>query len=214
MTTIAIIGAGPGLGAAVARRFAAEGFAVGLVARSPEHLDALAAGIDGARGYPADVRDPAALTVALDRVRADLGPVDVLQYSPLPHPDFLKPVLDTTPGDLRAAVDFSLHGTAAAVAAVLPGMRERGRGSVLLVNGGSAAVANPAVTGTSVAFAAQAAYARLLHDELAPEGVHVAQLVVPGRIEPGHPHKDPAVLAERLWALHAAPGAFRVTVDG
>ena len=57
MTTIAIIGAGPGLGAAVARRFGAEGFAVALVSRSQEHADGLAAQLvsDGvqARGFAA-----------------------------------------------------------------------------------------------------------------------------------------------------------------
>ena len=69
MTTIAIVGAGPGLGAATARRFASEGFEVALVSRSRDRVDALAAQLADAgvpaRGYVADVRDAEALASAL-----------------------------------------------------------------------------------------------------------------------------------------------------
>ncbi|MDT5033069.1 MAG: hypothetical protein QOC94_3240 [Actinoplanes sp.] len=67
MTIIAIIGAGPCLGAAVARRFGAEGFGIALVSRSQDKLDRLAAGLRAegytARGYAADVRDRKASTL-------------------------------------------------------------------------------------------------------------------------------------------------------
>ncbi|MEU6655658.1 SDR family NAD(P)-dependent oxidoreductase, partial [Streptomyces sp. NPDC046900] len=89
MTTLAIIGAGPGLGAAVARRFGREGFDVALISRSQEHLDALVDELsqDGvhACGFAADVRDHQALTAALDAATSALGPIEVLQYSPVPH---------------------------------------------------------------------------------------------------------------------------------
>ena len=71
MTTIAIVGAGPGLGAAVARRFGAEGFSIGLISRSQERADGLAAQLVGeglqAQGFAADVRDPAGLARTLER---------------------------------------------------------------------------------------------------------------------------------------------------
>ncbi len=106
---MAVVGAGPGLGAAVARRFGAEGFSVALVARSREKLDKLAGDLPGvaARGFVADVRDTGALGAALDRAAEELGPVEVLQYSPLPQKEFLRPVLETTVDDLSAAVEFS-----------------------------------------------------------------------------------------------------------
>src|SRR5215207_7748587 len=69
MTTLAIVGAGPGLGAAVARRFGAEGFAVAVLSRRQDRVDALAADLTRAgvtaRGYAADVRDPDTLAAAL-----------------------------------------------------------------------------------------------------------------------------------------------------
>ena len=217
MTTIAVIGAGSGLGAAVARRFGREGFAVALVARDPERTSALAADLADqgvtARGFAADVRDPEALTAALDAARTALGPIEVLQYSPLPHPDFMLPVLETSPADLVGPIEFSVYGAVAAVRQVLPGMRALGRGTILLVNGGTAVVPHPDRAGTSVAFAAESADGHLRHDTHAAEGVHVAQLVVPGAIVPGHPRKDPAVLADTLWGIHRDRHGFRHFAD-
>lgn len=217
MSAVAIVGAGPGLGAAVARRFGREGFRIALVARDRERLDALVAELAGegveARGFTADVRRPEELAAALKAAAGALGPVEVLQYSPVPHRDFMRPVLETRHRDLLGPIEFSVYGPVAAVQQVLPGMRELGRGTVLLVNGGTAAVPHPERAGTSIAFAAESAYGHLLHERLAPEGIHVAQLIIPGSITPGHARKDPAVLAEVLWGLHRDRRGFRHYAD-
>ena len=219
MTSIAIIGAGSGLGAAVARRFGAEGFSVGLLSRSQARVDALAEDLrrDGvhAQGFAADVRDPASVTRALEQVTAVLGAIEVLQYSPLPQKDFMRPVLETTPADLVGPVEFSIYGPVAAVHQVLPGMRFLGenRGTILFVNGGSAVKPGRGVTGTSVAFAGQAAYAQLLHEVLGEEGIQVSQLIIGGKIVAGDREKDPDVLAGLLWDLHVTRDRFRHQVS-
>jgi NADP-dependent 3-hydroxy acid dehydrogenase YdfG len=217
MTAIAIVGAGGGLGAAAARKFGAEGFDIALISRSQDRLDALAADLRSegfkAQGYAANVRDPAALITALDRASQDLGTIEVLEYSPLPQKEFLRPVLETTVDDLAGAVEFSVYGPVTAVQQVLAGMRSVGHGSILFVNGGSGARPNPKVGGTSIAFAAEGAYARMLHDTLAPENIQVGQLIIPGAIQPGHPTHDPAVLAGKLWHLHTHPQEFRVFAE-
>jgi NADP-dependent 3-hydroxy acid dehydrogenase YdfG len=217
MTTIAIVGAGPGLGAAVARRFDAEGFSVALIARHPERVTELATELSSsersARGYAANVREPDALAGALQRAADDLGPIEVLQYSPIPQAEFLRPVLETTISDLTAAVEFSIYGPVSAVQQVLPGMRTLGRGTLLFVNGGSGARPNPSVAGTSIAFAGEGASASMLSTALADDGVHVGQLIIPGGITPGHPTHDPDVLAERLWTMHTARDTFRVFAE-
>ncbi|MFT3942481.1 MAG: SDR family NAD(P)-dependent oxidoreductase [Ancrocorticia sp.] len=216
MSVIAIIGAGPGLGAAVARKFGAEGFSIALVARNVEKLDALvrALAADGitARSYVADVLDRDSLAAALDQAAEDLGPIDVLQYSPVPSARFLKPVLETTVADLREATEFSTLGSATAIARVLPEMMERGAGTILLINGSSAATPNARVGGTSTAFAGESAYGAMLHEALAPTGVNVRQLIIPGAIGGGDPLFDPVALADRIWGLHVTLGPFRVTV--
>ncbi|MEU6194121.1 SDR family NAD(P)-dependent oxidoreductase [Streptomyces sp. NPDC047061] len=217
MSTIAIVGAGPGLGAAVARRFGREGYGVALLARDGERLDALASALaaEGVRagGFAADVRDPLALTDALARAAEELGTVEILQYSPVPQRDFMLPVLETTHADLLGPVEFSVYGPVAAVQQVLPGMRELGRGTILFVNGGTAVIPHPDRAGTSIAFAAESAYGHLLHDRLAEEGIHVAQLVIPGAIVSGHARKDPAVLADTLWGMHRDRHGFRHYAD-
>src|ERR1700710_2047503 len=110
MTSLAIVGAGSGLGAAVARRFGAEGYSVGLLSRHRGRLEALAADLASegvhAAAFPADVRSPAWLTAALEQVTETLGPIEVLQYSPLPQKDFMRPVLETTPADLKGPIEF------------------------------------------------------------------------------------------------------------
>lgn len=192
--TIAIVGAGPGLGAAVARKFGREGFAVALIARNRTKLEALEKDLaaDGvtARGYVADVRDRDALARALERAAEDLGPIEAMQFSPVPGADFLKPVLETTVEDLRAAVELSILGFSAAVGQVLPGMMERGAGTILLINGASAATPNGRVAGTSTAFAGESAYGAMLHEAAAPRGVNVRQLIIPGAIGGGEDRKS------------------------
>ncbi len=126
----------------------------------------------------------------------------------------MRPVLETTPADLVGPVEFSVYGPVAAVHQVLPGMRFLGkdRGTILFVNGGSAVTPGRNVTGTSVGFAAQAAYAQLLHEVLGEEGIQVSQLIIGGRIVEGDPKKGPEVLAARLWDLHTKRDTFRVPV--
>ena len=144
-----------------------------------------------------------------------LGPIEVLQYSPLPQKDFMRPVLETTPADLTGPIEFSIYGPVAAVHQVLPGMRflpEGSNPSILFVNGGSAVKPGRNVTGTSVAFAGQAAYAQLLHEVLGEEGIYVGQLIIGGRIIEGDEEKDPAVLADHLWELHTKRDTFRTQV--
>ena len=213
MPTIAIVGAGPGLGAAVARRFGAEGFAVALISRDRTKLDALAQQIqDGgvvARGYAADVRDPAALEAALAQAAAELGPITVLQYSPLPSRDYLKPVLDLTPELALEALSFSALGLIHAARSVLPAMRAAGEGTIILINGGTSVKARSDFAGTSVAFPAESAYGEMLHDALEGEGIGVVQLVIPGGIPKLQLENGIDDVAERIWELHRSPGEFR-----
>jgi NAD(P)-dependent dehydrogenase (short-subunit alcohol dehydrogenase family) len=213
VTTFALVGAGPGLGLAAARRFGTAGHRVALLSRSAQHQDNLADELARenihARGFTADVLDPASLTAALHKAADTLGPVEILQFSPVPRGDFMKPVLDTTAADLDDPLAFSVKGPLTCVKTVLPGMRELGRGTLLFVNGGSAVRPHPDRAGTSIAFAAESAYAAMLHTALAPENIHAAQLIVPGAISPDSATSSPTTLAERLYGLHTDRKGFR-----
>ncbi|WP_020112808.1 hypothetical protein [Rhodococcus sp. 114MFTsu3.1] len=146
----------------------------------------------------------------MDSAVEQLGPIEVLQYSPVPAKEFMSPVLETSAEDLVGPVEFSIYGPVTAVTHVLPGMRTLGCGTVLFVNGSSAVRPGVSVAGTSIAFAGESAYAQLLHDALAPEGLHVGQLIIPQGIGAGEPSHEPDALAQLLWRIHTERKGFRV----
>ncbi|MGW7427712.1 hypothetical protein ACWGJB_48650 [Streptomyces sp. NPDC054813] len=80
-------------------------------------------------------------------------------------------------------------------------------------NGGSAVRPHLDRAGTSIAFAAESAYARMLHDALGPENIHVAQLIIPGAIRPDAEHSGPDALARRLYDIHLQRDGFRHYVE-
>jgi NADP-dependent 3-hydroxy acid dehydrogenase YdfG len=210
--SLVIVGAGRNLGLAVARRFGREGFAVGLISRRDSRLVELVAQLqlDGitAAGAAADIRDSDALSGAILRLADELGPVEVLEYSPLPAPEFMKPVLETTVEDVRGPLEFSVLGAVAATQAVIGPMREAGRGTILFTTGGAAVNPYPARAGVGISFAGEVAYARMLHDALGGEGIHVAHTAVAGRIAPGADN-EPDDVAEVLWTHHVDRRVFQ-----
>jgi NADP-dependent 3-hydroxy acid dehydrogenase YdfG len=210
--SIVIVGAGPNLGLAIARRFGREGMAVGLVSRTQPKLDDLAQQLAGdgirAAGAAADIRDPDALAGAITKLADHLGPVEVLEYSPLPAKEFMKPILETSADDVRGPLEFSVLGAVAATQAVVGPMREVGKGTILFTTGGAAINPYPERAGVGISFAAEVAYARMLHDALADDGVHVAHTAIGGRIAPGEDH-EPDDVAEVLWHHHAERGDFQ-----
>jgi NADP-dependent 3-hydroxy acid dehydrogenase YdfG len=211
--SIVIVGAGPNLGAAVARRFGREGLPVGLVSRDAAKLEALAGELQ-AEGIEvafraADIRDAAALAAAIAALADEIGPVEVLEYSPLPAREFMKPILETTVEDVRAPLEFSVLGAVAAATAVVGPMLERGSGTILFTTGGAAINPNPARTGVGISFAGEVAYARMLHDELAGRGVHVAHTAIGGAIGPGLDH-EPDDVADVLWRHHTERAEFQI----
>lgn len=195
------MGAGPGVGAAVARRFGREGHPVGLVARDGQRLDAMARrlgeeGIEAAFAV-ADARDPDAIRSAIGALRERLGPAEVLCVSPLPDVATIKPVVDTTAEDLRAALELGVIGTAAAVEQVVPTMRATRHGTLLFTTGSAVLTPRPERASSGIVNAAQATYFRMLHDQLGDDGVYVLHTVIVGPIgDGGH---DPADIAQAMW---------------
>ena len=213
--SIIIVGAGPNLGAAVARRFGREGLSVGLIARDKQKLAAIESDlekheIDSAYAT-ADIRDAEALSGAIESLAQGLGPVEVLEYSPLPAREFMKPILETSVDDVRGPLEFSVLGAVAATQAVIGPMLERGSGTILFTTGGAAINPYPLRAGVGISFAGEVAYARMLHEELAEKGVHVAHTAIAGRIAPGGDH-EPDDVAEVLWKHHTDKGDFQVLI--
>jgi NADP-dependent 3-hydroxy acid dehydrogenase YdfG len=213
--SIVIVGAGANLGFAVARRFGREGFAVGLISRTQAKLDDLAAQLEAegitAAGAAADIRDAGALAAAIGSLADRLGDVEVLEYSPLPAREFMKPILETSADDVRGPLEFSVVGAVAAVQAVIGPMRQAGQGTILFTTGGAAINPYPLRAGVGISFAGEVAYARMLHDELADQGIHVAHTAIGGSIAPGGDH-EPSDIADVLWSHHADRTTFQTRI--
>ena len=135
----------------------------------------------------------------------------MLEYSPLPAREFMKPILETTVDDVRGPLEFSVLGAVAAARAVLGPMRAAGRGTILFTTGGAAINPYPLRAGVGISFAGEVAYARMLHDELADQGIHVAHTAIAGRIAPGGDH-EPAEIADVLWSQHATAATFQTLI--
>jgi NAD(P)-dependent dehydrogenase (short-subunit alcohol dehydrogenase family) len=212
--TLAIIGAGPGMGLAIARTFGSRGFDVALIARTKEKLDTLVdrLGQDGikAAAFPADILDRTALTDALDGVRARFGGIDVLEYSPAPHspvPGFaLATPSEVTVDNLQLQVEYSFYGAVAATRAVLPAMREAGAGTLLFTTGGGSVDPVPMFGNVNAAQAALRNWVLNLDKELTGTGVHAAHVAINVWIGGGGPEGSPTATPEQIaplyWDLH------------
>jgi NADP-dependent 3-hydroxy acid dehydrogenase YdfG len=186
---IIVVGAGPGVGAATARRFASAGYDIGLIARDAERLEKFAASLtrDGAQvGWAAvDIGDHNALDAALRRMTAHTSRVDVLVYNAVAFR--AAPATELTAPELLADLGVGTAGLLTAVHAVLPVLRAQRTGTIIAT--GSAAADNPntAAASLGVQKAALRNLVQVLAEELAEEGIHVATVTVRGAIAEGTP---------------------------
>ena len=212
MTTIAIIGAGPQLGLAIARTFGSHGFDIALVSRDRGKLDRLvdtltAEGITAA-AFPADVLDRDALTQALKDAAARFDGIDVLEYSPVGTlgSTTLTTPAQTGPGHVQHEMEFQLYGAIAATQAVLPAMREAGVGTLLFTTGAGSIDPVPQVGNVNAAAAALRNWVLNLHKELDGTGIQAAHIGIDVSIGvaavPGFPTAQPEEIAPVYWDLH------------
>jgi NAD(P)-dependent dehydrogenase (short-subunit alcohol dehydrogenase family) len=199
----AVIGIGPGLGAALARRFASGGYAVLGLARDPGKLVTW----PGLTPWRADAADAAGLAAALrEGAVAAGGPIDVLIYNAYRATMATNGPSSLDPAEVVEDFRVNVAGALAAAQAVLPGMRAAGRGSILFTGGGLALYPTGWLSAASLAIgkAGLRSLALTLHAELAPAGIHAATVTITGQIQPGTGFA-PDTIAESFWALHADP---------
>jgi len=209
--TIAIVGAGPGLGLSIAKRFGREGFRVALVSRNRAKLEPLVAelkdaGIEAA-AFTADVTNPGSIAKAFDEIKAKFGTVDVLEYSPITIPAdpagfAALDVKTMTPKFASEMVSTMAIGAVAAVQQVLPDMLQQKEGVILITMGASAKGFMPMTGGWGIAGAAARNYARTLHAAVKDQGVYVAAVPLGVQIQKGDANGDPDILAEAYYGLY------------
>ncbi|MCC7072035.1 MAG: SDR family NAD(P)-dependent oxidoreductase [Deltaproteobacteria bacterium] len=207
---IAVIGAGPGIGLAVARRFGREGMKVALLSRRGDEMVRAAAALSEAgitaRGFACDAERAHDVTDALLAVVHELGPVDCLVYNAaVPKPGG---PLEVGLEQLVRQFRVDVGGALVAVQRVVPHMKAMRKGTILFTGGGLALEPWPQMTALSVGKAGLRSLALCLHKELKPHGIHAATVTVDGLVVPGG-KLDPDAIAGVYWELHRqAPEAF------
>jgi len=222
-----IVGVGPGLGAALAKRFAKEGHAVALLSRSARHREPVAREISrhggAALGYDCDAGKPDSVRAAFARVRETLGEPRVLIYNAGSYaPGGL---LEIDPERFESAWRANCYGGFLSVREVLPAMLESGAGTLLFTGATAALRGGAGFAGLAVGKFGLRALAQSLAREFGPRGIHVIHAVIDGQIatpsarerQPDRAPEtflDPDTIAETYWQLHCQhPTAWTLELD-
>jgi NAD(P)-dependent dehydrogenase (short-subunit alcohol dehydrogenase family) len=217
--TLLVCGYGPGISSGVAERFGKEGFAVGLVARSADRLDAGVKALEAkgirAAAFPTDLADPGAVAALVERVRPSLGPVRVIHWNA--YAGGAADLLTADAASIRAVLDVPVTSLLSIVQAALPDLKKAEGAAVLITNGGFGKI-DPRMDalgvqlnamGLSLANAAKDKLAGLLHARLEADGVYVGQLMINGavkgtRFDNGAATLDPHAIGDRFWSLYSS----------
>lgn len=210
MTRTAVIaGVGPGLGASIARKFVAEGCAVGLFARSSAFIDDLAEELneDGdALAVQTDITDAEAVAAGFDEVREAFGSVDVL----VNHASggAWKRLMDLSSDDFEHALAVGTHGSFYCSQEAVADMLEEGSGTVIFTGATSSVRGNEGALAFSTAKFAVRGMAESMARDLGSQGIHVAHVVIDGGICPPNQevenpddYLDPDAIAASYWQL-------------
>jgi len=203
-----ITGVGPGTGSALARRFAAGGYQIALLARTESRLRELAAELPGARAYPCDVADEAQIAETLARIASELGPASVLIHNAVggAFGDFQ----EIEPEVLQSNFAINTMALLHLARGVAPAMLEAGEGAILVTGNTSAYRGKAKFAGFAPSKAAQRVLAESLARSLGPRGIHVAYLAIDAVIDvpwARERYKDkpddffiqPAAIADEIW---------------
>ncbi|HKA90648.1 MAG TPA: SDR family NAD(P)-dependent oxidoreductase [Haliangiales bacterium] len=176
-----IVGIGPGNGAALARRFAAEGYAVALLTRDQAYAGRLAAELDGARAYPCDASDPSSIETAFAAARRDLGDAAVLVYNA--GSGVFGNVEELSVDAFESAWRINALGAFVASRQVIPAMKAHGGGAIVFIGATASRKGGARSAGFASAKAAQRTLAESMARHLWPSGIHVAVVIIDGVVD-------------------------------
>jgi len=205
-----LVGAGPGLGSAVARRFAVGGYRVTLLARKTDRLGELAQSLDDTGAeidtIEADASDSDDLRARMTELYGSDGAPGVVIYNAvMGAPDQL---MSSTAAHLQTAYAVDVIGAIVIAQVAAPAMRAAGFGTIVVTGGGFADHPIPALATVSLGKAALRAAATMLGADLGPDGIRVATLTIAGQIVAGTAF-DPERIAERYWEVVQTDGPWQ-----
>lgn len=221
---VAVLGVGPGLGASLAHRFA-KAYPVAINARRAEYLKSLGDEIRANGGSvleaPADVGDPAQVEALFGTIREQLGPPEIVLYNA--GSGAFGTLDEMTPEQYEDSWRVNAYGAFLTAKAVVPDMRARGRGTILVTGATAGVKAGPRSVAFGPAKFAQRGLVQSLARSLGPQGIHVGWINVdgvidiPGRSIPGFSEEDmlkPDAIAETFWHMaHQDPSSWTTELE-
>jgi NAD(P)-dependent dehydrogenase (short-subunit alcohol dehydrogenase family) len=207
MPVCAVTGVGPGNGAAIARRFAQDGHALALLARSTPYAAALAAELDGAKAYACDVGNETAVAATFARIAKELGPVETLVCNA--GSGVWGDVEHISPADFEATWRVNALGTLLAAQQVIPGMRQRSRGNIIVIGATASRRGGVRSAAFAPAKAAQRSLAESMARSLWPAGIHVALVIIDGVVDL---ERTRQAMPDKPDSFFVQPGAVAATV--
>lgn len=220
----AVVGVGPRLGSAVARKFASEGYTIAILSRDLEKLSQLAEEIAQAAkaqvfALRVDCADARSVREAFEGVLS-LGPVEVLVYNACEPPGANEdarpaPFLAVTPDAFHRALAVSAGGAFHCAQQVIPGMVERGRGTIIFTGSSASVTGFAGYSDLSSGKFALRGLSQSLAREFQPAGVHIAHVIIDGvigerrsltrssRAGGDTAGADPDAVAQSYWHVHA-----------
>jgi NAD(P)-dependent dehydrogenase (short-subunit alcohol dehydrogenase family) len=212
-----VVGVGPKNGRALAERFAEEGYAVALLSRSTDYTEGLAEEVGG-RAYACDVTDGEAIRETFARVRRDLGEVEVLLYNA--GSGQFGTFEDVPDEAFEKGWQINVRGLLQSAREVVGSMRQNRCGAIVVTGATASLRGKPMTAAFAQAKAAQRSLTQSLARQLGPEGIHVALVIVDGRIgtddqtgEEGTTLR-PSDIAETIYHIATQPkSAWSFEVD-
>lgn len=208
-----ILGAGPGLGASLCRKFCSEGYKVALVSRTKKKLEKIQKDIDGEISiFPADVTNEMELEVVFKSISKDLGKnIDILIYN---AGDFkMESILKINPNDFKKSWDINCFGAFLSSKLALSSMLKRKKGTIIFTGATASMRGGAMFSLLAVGKFGLRALAQSLAREFGPKGIHVAHTIIDGQIaSPTYSEKmpdreitsflSPDSIAEQYWQIH------------
>jgi NAD(P)-dependent dehydrogenase (short-subunit alcohol dehydrogenase family) len=217
-----VVGVGPGLGAALARRFAEGGFAVAVAARDPGRLESLAREIGG-RGYACDAADQTSVERLFEQVERDLGAPGVAIFNAGAYAPGA--VLEIEAAEFERCWRILCLGGFFVGQRAARTMAAAGRGTILFTGATASLRGGANFANLAIGKFGLRALAQSMARELGPKGIHVAHVIIDGQIRseryahlerqrPPDGLLDPAAIAESFWHLHQQPrSAWTLELD-
>lgn len=204
--TVVIVGASSGIGAALAREYAAQGARVVALARRLNLLQSLPAGV---QGIAHDVRDAAAVPALADAIERDHGPVDTLIYAAGSMPRITPETWDTTLD--QEVIETNVCGLMAWMNAFAPRLQQRGRGHLAAISSIAGDRGRRGFPAYCTSKAAVNTYMESLRNRLSRHGVKVTT-IKPGFVDTAMTQG----LSRLFWMASAETAArqIRRAVDG